>query len=159
MKTILCVDDDAWVLDTLREALTSRGYRVLFTTSTKAAAPSLKYTKVDLVLLDLNMPQKHGLALYRELEATAPVPVLFVTACTRSFTAQAEAFRKEYEQELKQARTDVLAKPFTLAQLFEKIDSLLGAGGPADAGGGPQAEAPAWRKRLTSFRFRTGGPC
>lgn len=140
MKTILCIDDDAWVLDTLRQALIPRGYRVLVTTSTTAAPGLLKHEKIDLVLLDLNMPKKHGLEVYRELEAAVPVPVLFVTGCTRSFIAQAESFRKDYEKELKAARTELLAKPFTLAQLYEKVESLIGAGEPGvsdDAGDSP----------------------
>lgn len=131
MKTIMCIDDDAWVLDTLRQALIPRGYRVLVTTSVIAAPAILKHEKVDLVLLDLNMPKKHGLEVYRELEANGPVPVLFVTGCSRSFLAQAESFRKEYAKELKAARTELLPKPFTLAQLYEKVESLIGPVTPA----------------------------
>jgi DNA-binding response OmpR family regulator len=127
MKTILCIDDDAWVLDALREALIPRGYRVLVTTSTTAGPGFLKHEKVDLVLLDLNMPKKHGLKVYQELEASAVVPVLFVTACSRSFLAQ----RREYEKELQFARTELLPKPFTLAQLYEKVEGLIGPGTPS----------------------------
>ena len=130
MKAILCIDDDAWVLDAFRQALMPRGYRVLVTTSTTAPSGLLKHQKIDLVLLDLNMPKKHGLKLYRELEATAPVPVLFVTACSRSFLGQAESFRREYEKELQLARTELLPKPFTLAQLYEKVETLIGPGTP-----------------------------
>ncbi len=126
MKTVLCIDDDGWVLDILMQALTPRGYRVLATTSTRAGPNALKYEKVDLVLLDLNMPGKHGLAVFRELEATAPVPVLFVTACSRSFRAQAAAIRQEYRQEFQLAHADLLAKPFTLTQLYDKVESLIG---------------------------------
>lgn len=130
MKTILCIDDDGWVLDTLMQALTPQGYRVLATTSTRAGPNTLKFEKVDLVLLDLNMPTKHGLVVFRELEATAPVPVLFVTACGRSFRAQATAIRREFEKEFQLVRTDLLAKPFTLTQLYEKVEALIGPGAP-----------------------------
>jgi DNA-binding response OmpR family regulator len=132
MKTILCIDDDAWVLDTLRQALIPRGYRVLVTTSTTAGPGLLKHERIDLVLLDLNMPKKHGLEVYRELEGSAPVPVVFVTGCTRSFHEKAAAIRKEYEKEFSLARTDVLAKPFTLTQLYEKVESLIGPGTPGE---------------------------
>ena len=132
MKTILCVDDDACVLDLLRQALIPRGYRVLVTTSTVAAPNFLKHEDVDLVLLDLNMPKKHGLEVYKEVEAHGPVPVLFVTACTRSFMAQAEEFRRNYEKELHAARTEMLGKPFTLDQLYSKVESLVGPGSPSE---------------------------
>ena len=147
MKTILCIDDDAWVLDTFRQALLHRGYRVLVTTSTTAAPGLLKHEKVDLVLLDLNMPKKNGLEVYRELEASTPVPVLFVTGCTRSLITQADSFRKEYEKELQLARTDLLAKPFTLAQLYEKIESFIGPGTPGEEQTPTNGER-SWFQRL-----------
>jgi DNA-binding response OmpR family regulator len=130
MKTILCIDDDAWVLDALRQALIPRGYQVVVTTSTTAAPGLLKHQKVDLILLDLNMPKKHGLEVYRELMASASVSVLFVTACARSFLGQAEIFRREYQKGLRLARTELLPKPFTLAELYKKVEALIGPGTP-----------------------------
>jgi CheY-like chemotaxis protein len=153
MKTILCIDDDAWVLDTLRQALIPRGYQVLVTTSTTAPSGLLKHEKIDLVLLDLNMPKKHGLELYRELEATAPVPVLFVTACSRSFLGQAESFRREYEKELHYARTELLPKPFTLVQLYEKVEALIGPGTPVFAAEEEPIEPRSLRRGLGHFQF------
>ena len=130
MKTILCIDDDAWILETLRDALAARGYRVLVTTSTNAGPGCLKCEEVDLVLLDYNMPRKNGLAVYRELRASENVPVLFVSGCTRSVDLKSESFRQEYEEELRGARTDVLYKPFTLDALYEKVESFIGKGTP-----------------------------
>jgi DNA-binding response OmpR family regulator len=148
MKTILCVDDDGWVLDALMQALKPRGYRVLATTSTRVIPNALKYEKVDLVLLDLNMPAKHGLVVFRELEATAPVPVLFVTACSRSFRADAAAIGKEYEKEFQLARTDLLPKPFTLKQLYEKVESLIGSATPGGVTKQPSLAPPAGGREL-----------
>ena len=75
MKTILSVDDDPWVLETLKDALTPRGYQVLTTASAAEAEQMLSQQKIDLVLLDLGMPGKNGFALYRDLEALQQVPV------------------------------------------------------------------------------------
>jgi DNA-binding response OmpR family regulator len=153
MKTILCIDDDACVLDILRQALIPRGYRVLVTTSTDAGPSFLKHEKVDLVLLDLNMPKKHGLDVYRELSASAAVPVLFVTGCTRSFLEQADKFRKDYEKELQAARTDLLAKPFTLSQLYAKVEALIGPVMGDHATEDSAQDAPSFLTRLLRFRF------
>lgn len=155
MKTVLCIDDDAWVLDTLRQALIPRGYRVLVTTSTTAAPGLLDHEKVDLVLLDLNMPKRHGLEVYRELEAKVPVPVLFVTGCTRSFLAEAEKFRQQYEKELQAARTELLAKPFTLAQLYEKVELLIGPVSPSERAKEEWDDEPVpWFKQLFQLRLK-----
>jgi DNA-binding response OmpR family regulator len=153
MKTILCIDDDAWVLDTLRQALIPRGYRVLVTTSTVAAPGLLKKQKVDLILLDLNMPKKHGLEVYRELMVTAPISVLFVTACTRSFQDQAETFRREYEKGLRLARTELLPKPFTLAELYKKVEALIGPGTPDFEVEEEPAELHSMSRDSSHFRF------
>lgn len=152
MKTILCIDDDAWVLDTLRQALIPRGYRILVTTSTTAAPGLLQHEKIDLVLLDLNMPKKHGLEVYREIEASATVPVLFVTGCTRSFMEQAEQFRREYETELRAARTELLGKPFTLSQLYEKVELLIGTVAPGERAVDEWEPAQPWYRRLLDCR-------
>ncbi|HUK81561.1 MAG TPA: response regulator [Verrucomicrobiae bacterium] len=154
MKTILCIDDDPWVLDTLRQTLLPRGYRVLVTTSATAGPGLLNHEKIDLVLLDLNMPKKHGLDVYRELEATAAVPVLFVTACARSFLDGAEKFRKQYEKELRAARTELLAKPFTLTQLYEKVESLIGPASPSEHPEESSDEPVPWFKRLLQLRLK-----
>jgi DNA-binding response OmpR family regulator len=155
MKTVLCIDDDAWVLETLRRALIPRGYRVLVTTSTSAPPDFLKHVKVDLVLLDLNMPKKHGLEVYRELEASAPVPVLFITGCSGSFLSQAEKLRQDYEQELQAVRTHLLTKPFTLAQLYEKVEELIGPVNPSHPAEVPPEESTfVWLKRLLQFRWK-----
>jgi DNA-binding response OmpR family regulator len=127
MKTILCIDDDAWVLETLLAALTSRGYQVMVTTSTNVAPRCIQAVKIDLLLLDLNMPTKHGMTVYRELGAGGKVPVLFVTGLSRSFDPGSDAFQKEYEKELQGARTDVLYKPFKLEDLYGKVEGLIGS--------------------------------
>jgi two-component system OmpR family response regulator len=127
MKTILCIDDDAKLLQMMKEVLSTRGYRVLVTTSTNAGPSCLKFETVDLVLLDLNMPTKHGLAVYREIGVESHVPVLFVTG-SRNVDPHSESFKQEYQKELAGIRTDILHKPFVVAELYEKIESLIGCG-------------------------------
>ncbi len=127
MKTVLCIDDDAWLLDLLMDALKPRGYRVLVTTSTDLSPGCLQAVQVDLLLLDLDMPTKHGLEVFRELGAARKVPVLFVTALNRSFDPRSESFQKEFAKELQGAPTDVLYKPFSLEDLYQKVDALIGS--------------------------------
>ena len=128
MKTLLCVDDDEWVLETLHEALQLQGYRVLTTKNAAEAPAFLRVAKVDLVLLDLNMPGKNGFTVFGELRAVAPVPILFVSACSRSFNAESPAFLDLYQHEFREGRADILFKPFALSLLFEKVEAMLGEG-------------------------------
>jgi DNA-binding response OmpR family regulator len=123
MKTILCVDDDGWVLEMLRDSLESRGYRVLVTTNTEVGPACLKFETVDLVLLDLNMPAKDGFQVYRELQSIQPVPVLFVSGCAKTFTERSRDLKLKDNAQF--GRFDFIAKPFTLAGLYEKIEGML----------------------------------
>lgn len=134
MKTILSIDDDKWVLETLKDALTPNGYRVLTADQPDEALRMLKDTPVDLVMLDLNMPGKNGFALYAELGSPPRMPVLFVSGCTRSFSPATPEFVKIWEGGFALGMTDILYKPFDLATLYEKVEGLIGEGGVVERG-------------------------
>ena len=131
MKTLLCVDDDPWMLEMLRDALTAQGVRVLTTASAEEAPLLLSREKIDLVLLDLNMPGKNGFSLFRELMVVQELPVLFVSGCSRSFKATSNQFMELYQKEFLLGQTDILYKPFPLALLYEKVESLIGSSATA----------------------------
>jgi DNA-binding response OmpR family regulator len=126
MKTILAVDDDRWVLETLKDALAIKGYEVLTADCADAALDTLKRRALDLVLLDLNMPGKSGFNLYNELTAVQEVPVLFVSGCSRSFSPKSAGFTELWTEKFSLGRTDILYKPFKLSCLFEKVEALVG---------------------------------
>jgi len=59
-KRILVVDDDPTVRDSLKDVLVAEGYFVLPAENGQQALTIAASAKVDLVLLDLNMPVKNG---------------------------------------------------------------------------------------------------
>lgn len=81
-KTILLVDDDAVMIRTLREGL-STSYKVLPANSGANALKILERAKPDLILLDYEMPEMNGpqvLETLRSKDETAKIPVMFLTA-------------------------------------------------------------------------------
>lgn len=81
-KTILLVDDDAVMIRTLREGL-STSYKVLPANSGANALKILERAKPDLILLDYEMPGMSGpevLAILRSNDETATIPMMFLTA-------------------------------------------------------------------------------
>ena len=81
-KTLLLVDDDAVMIRTLREGL-STSYKVLPANSGANALKILERTRPDLILLDYEMPGMTGpevLATLRAKGETADIPVMFLTA-------------------------------------------------------------------------------
>ena len=80
--TILLVDDDAVMVRTLREGLSS-SYKVLPANSGANALKILSRAKPDLILLDYEMPEMNGPQVLEALRGnpeTAKIPVMFLTA-------------------------------------------------------------------------------
>ena len=81
-RTILLVDDDAVMIRTLREGL-STSYKVLPANSGANALKILSRAKPDLILLDYEMPEMNGPQVFESLRNnpdTAEIPVMFLTA-------------------------------------------------------------------------------
>src|SRR5262245_4687528 len=86
-KTILIVDDDEGMRDTLT-AILKREYRVLRATSGEAALPILNRDNVDLMLLDVRLPGISGFEVLRIVkENYALIEVLMISAINDIETA------------------------------------------------------------------------
>ena len=81
LQTILCVDDEQNILDLLQFNLESNGYAVV--TATNGAAALAAAPGVDLVLLDLMLPDIDGITVCKTLKGnpiTESIPVIMLTA-------------------------------------------------------------------------------
>lgn len=118
MKKILAVDDSAMNLK-LVENMIKGEYQIESVESGAAALAYLENNTVDLVLLDLLMPEMDGMETYdrlRELENGRNVPVIFLTADT------------EIDSEitcLKKGASDFIRKPFTPEVMRNRIRRIL----------------------------------
>lgn len=82
-NTILIVDDNPDNLGVLRRLLSDNGYAVRPANSGKVALRALEHSPVDLILLDIRMPEMDGYETCRRLKAnpaTADIPVIFLSA-------------------------------------------------------------------------------
>src|SRR4029450_13794826 len=85
--TLLVVDDDAMNRDALSRRIASAGYTVLVAESGSQAIEMVRTERVDLVLLDVMMPEMSGVETLRRLRqqrTLADLPVIMVTAKTGS---------------------------------------------------------------------------
>ena len=114
---ILVVDDEADIRRIIRILLESRGYRVLEAPNGRLAVETIrKEPDVDLILLDIMMPELSGIEASREIRSISSAPILFLTARTRE-QDKLEAYSSGGD--------DYLAKPFSHGELLMKVDSLL----------------------------------
>jgi DNA-binding response OmpR family regulator len=129
---ILIVDDDAAVRKMLARVLAGEGYSVCMAADERAALEIAAATKIDLTLLDLNLPGKSGWNTFKQLTGKNPLlPVIIVTARSNQlFTALGAGVGA------------LLEKPLDFPKLLQTIRELLAepaasrlarlAGSPAD---------------------------
>jgi DNA-binding NtrC family response regulator len=107
-QTILCVDDDAWILATAKKILEAGGYHVLTTTDPLQVLPLIEWEEVDMVVADLAMPELDGVHLLQRVRELYPdVPRILLSGAATLESAlrainEGEVFRfltKPIEQE------------------------------------------------------------
>lgn len=79
-RTVLVVDDDAAIVEMMRDFLEADGFRVEGALDTRRAAAVMERTPVDCVLLDIMMPGESGFEFCRRVRKTSDVPILFLSA-------------------------------------------------------------------------------
>jgi len=127
LRKILSVDDDPQILQAFEAAIRQKGYEILTTTDPLEVGKILSENEIDLIMLDVRMPQKSGIDVFRELKKTHPkLKVLFITAYPKSFSVRDDAMLKMWQRDFADGETDIMYKPFVLDVLYQKIEGLIG---------------------------------
>jgi len=118
-KTILVVDDDKLVLAMYKFAFEDQGYRVLVADDGNVALKVLDAQPIDVVFLDIIMPEKEGLETLLEIKQRFPQIAVFVmsgggTRGKHDFLTVAKKF----------GATGVVKKPATPKELIALIEAL-----------------------------------
>ncbi len=114
---ILVIEDELPMRRALEDCLSSHGYRVLTAADGATGLSKALAEKPDLVLLDLMMPEVHGLTVCASLRQSGVItPVLILTA-----KGQVE----DRVAGLDAGGDDYLVKPFSTAELLARIRALL----------------------------------
>lgn len=113
---ILIVDDDREIRGLLADYLELNGYATVTAAEGKAMWSALDNNKIDLLVLDLNLPGEDGLTLCRNLRAKSNLPVIMLTA-------RSEALDRIIGLEM--GADDYLPKPFEPRELLARIRSVL----------------------------------
>jgi DNA-binding response OmpR family regulator len=114
---LLVVEDDADIGFELREALTGHGFTVDWTTTAADTEKLVLLRQPDLILLDLGLPDRDGVALCRSLRSILVNTVIVV------LTARTEEF--DVVVALDAGADDYLTKPFRLTELLARLRAHL----------------------------------
>jgi len=119
VQTIIIVEDDEDIADSIRYNLEREGFRVRVAATGEDALDVIVDRPPDLVLLDLNLPQMSGLEICRRLRAeagTSQVPILMLTARTEE---------SDKVLGLNLGADDYITKPFGMRELMARVKALL----------------------------------
>ena len=118
-RTILVVEDEPTLRETLAEALETEGFRVTTAADGAAALSLFRAEPPDLVLLDLMLPELSGLEVTRVIRAESSVPIVMLTA-------RGAEVDKVVGLEL--GADDYVTKPFSLRELTARIRAIFRRG-------------------------------
>ncbi|MBU3157560.1 response regulator transcription factor [Clostridium estertheticum] len=123
MSRILIVEDDKNLNKGVAFALKKEGYEVISAYSILEGKNEMLNSKIDFLLLDLNLPDGNGLDFCKEIREKIDFPIVFFTANDTE-----EDTVKGFEV----GADDYLAKPFSIEVLKYKINAILKRNKPAN---------------------------
>jgi CheY-like chemotaxis protein len=138
-RTLLVIDDNKSVRDSLRFLLERRGYRAVTAESGGQGLALAREQVIDGALIDVNMPVMNGIATCQALKALAaelgrPVAIWMITGARTPHLTRAS---------LEAGALALLGKPFDLAELFRGFEGVWGPSIPSEAMPAPtQTAAP-----------------
>lgn len=116
-KTLLTVDDEASQRQLLSDILTPLGFTVITASSAKEGLDKLKRHAIDLMFLDLKMPEISGWKAAELVRQEGfKLPIIIVSANVREL---------DREDNARQNHNDYLTKPFAIANLIDKLGHWL----------------------------------
>ena len=116
MSMILLVEDNPHIMKINAEALSMYGYEILQATTAGECREAMRWHPVDLVVLDIMLPDGDGVELCRELKGRYHIPILFLTALGEN---------REVVEGLRAGGDDYLVKPFAFARFRQAMDKFL----------------------------------
>lgn len=117
--TILYVEDDFNNRTLVRRVLESEGYQLVVAANASQAREILKEHKIDLILMDINMPEMDGYALTTQIKSVpeyAKIPIVAMTA---------NVMRGDRERSLEAGCDGYIQKPIDIDLLTQQVERFL----------------------------------
>jgi two-component system KDP operon response regulator KdpE len=145
---VLVVDDEPPILRAVAANLRARGYQAQTAGSATAALAAVELEQPDCIVLDLGLPDLHGLEVLRRLRSWTPVPVVVLTAADSEHD-KVKAFELGAD--------DYVTKPFSMVELMARVQVAIRHGQHARAQPSPVIDAGEVRIDLDAQQVTRGG--
>jgi len=116
VKTVLIVDDEPKIVQIARDYLENAGYSVFAANSGEAALAYVRSQTIDLIVMDLGLPDIDGLDVCRQVRRNSNVPIVMLTA-------RDEEADKLVGLEL--GADDYVTKPFSPKELVARVRAVF----------------------------------
>jgi len=116
MRTVLLIDDEKRMLDLLSLYIEPYGYKCIKKHSGSDGLDFLRKEKVDIVILDIMMPDMDGWTTCEKIREISDVPIMMLTARNE---------KDDVVKGLKKGADDYLAKPFNEKELLARIEAIM----------------------------------
>lgn len=116
MTKILLVEDDRNIAITISYYLQQEGFTINTAKTVKEGIEKIKNNEYDLMLLDINLPDGTGYALYQEMKNMQEIPTIFLTALDEE---------KDIVKGFDLGADDYITKPFHAGELLSRIKNVL----------------------------------
>lgn len=116
MKTILLIEDNETIVMGLKYSLEQEGFKVISALNMSESKKILGQEEINLVLLDIGLPDGNGFDICKEIKQKQDIPVIFLTA-------QDEETSVVLGLDL--GADDYIVKPFRTRELISRINSVL----------------------------------
>ncbi|MCR5665963.1 MAG: response regulator transcription factor [Eubacterium sp.] len=113
--TILFADDDASIREVLQLLLKSEGYRTIEASSGAQLLDKMN-EDVDLIILDVMMPELDGYETCKKIRESYATPILFLTA---------KSMEEDKEKGFTAGGDDYLVKPFSYSELTMRVNAMI----------------------------------
>src|SRR4051794_28670001 len=124
-KSILLVDDDNEIIESMRAVLEGRGYRILVARDGNSGLALAERENPDLIVLDMMMPKKSGFLVLEKLRNRPGglIPTIMITGN--------EGSRHRAYAEMLGVK-DYIRKPFAMEKLVRSVDQVLEGRAPGE---------------------------
>ncbi|MCF8069707.1 MAG: two-component system response regulator CreB [Desulfobacterales bacterium] len=113
---ILIVEDETAIVDNIQFALETEGFQTIWHSEGKEVLPLLIQDKIDLIVLDIGLPDINGMELCKEIRKTKTTPIIFLTA-------RSDEIDRIVGLEI--GADDYMVKPFSPRELSARVKAIL----------------------------------
>lgn len=147
--TVLIIEDETAIADTIQYALETEGFTPVLAPSGQEALDQFASTQVDLIILDIGLPDMNGFELCKQIRKKSNVPIIFLTA-------RNEEVDRVVGLEI--GGDDYVVKPFSPRELTARVKAILRRipANAADISDSPPSPQNTWevddiKRQITYF--------